>query len=175
MNFVADNQVSILRDTGCTAVVIRSSLITPEQYTGETKRMIKIDNTVLHVPVAICVINTPFLSGQIEALCVVNPVCDLIIGNVEGVHECIDTSPQFPVESTISEIAYVPIEKPDAQSTEESTIRVGDLIDCSEVSADNGRSAVGCVMATRVQTARTPKPLKGNRNNKCNQRLKSII
>ena len=54
-------------------------------------------------------------------------ICDLIIGNVKGVHEFIDTSPQLPVESTISEIACVPIEKPDAQSTEESTIRVGDL------------------------------------------------
>ena len=158
--FVGDNQVSILRDTGCTAVVVRSSLITPEQYTGETKRMVMIDNTVLHVPVALCVINTPFLSGQVEVLCVVNPVCDLIIGNVEGVHEFIDTSPQLPVESSTLKIAYVPVEKPDAQSIEESTTRAGDLMDSSQVSADNGRPAVGCVMATRAQTARTPKPLK---------------
>ena len=49
--------VNVLRDSGCTGVVIRN------------------------------VMDTPLFTGTVLALCLVDPICDLIIGNIDGVHE----------------------------------------------------------------------------------------
>ena len=37
-------------------------------------------------PVAWIQIDTPVFVGQVHALCLPNPICDLIIGNIAGVH-----------------------------------------------------------------------------------------
>ena len=57
------------------------------QLTGEQHLLYMIDNSVLHVPTAICHIRTPFFSGEVEVLCLQNPVCDLILGNIENIQE----------------------------------------------------------------------------------------
>jgi len=46
-----------------------------------------IDGTVRRTPVANVDIDTKFLKGKLEAVCMQNPVYDLIIGNTEGVQE----------------------------------------------------------------------------------------
>ena len=38
-------------------------------------------------PFVHCTVDTPIFSGEITAVCVPNPVSDLIIGNVPGVHK----------------------------------------------------------------------------------------
>ena len=66
--------------------------------------MLMIDSTVLYIPTAICNIDTPFLSGRIEALCVVNPVCDLIVGNVDGVHEPTNDNPDIHLANEVHSV-----------------------------------------------------------------------
>ena len=44
-----------------------------------------IDRSLLQVPTAMCVVRSPLFSGRVEVLCLEDPVCDLIIGNVAGV------------------------------------------------------------------------------------------
>ena len=43
-----------------------------------------VDKSLLQVPTAICMVNCPALSGRVEALCLDDPVCDVIIGNITG-------------------------------------------------------------------------------------------
>lgn len=79
--------VSVLRDSGCSTAVIRRSLISSSQLTGEYKTCVLIDGTVRRVPAAVVQVNTPYYIGQVTCLCMTNPVYDLILGNIEGVSD----------------------------------------------------------------------------------------
>ncbi|KAJ8038245.1 hypothetical protein HOLleu_15611 [Holothuria leucospilota] len=81
---VGDKKVSVLRDTGCTGVVVRKDLVKSNQFTGETVCCILIDGTVRWLPVAVIRIETKFIKGDVRALCMDNPIYDLIVGNVNN-------------------------------------------------------------------------------------------
>ena len=49
-------------------------------------RIILMDRAVIEVPVAKVRVDTPVFCGEVYALCVQNPVYELIIGNIPGVH-----------------------------------------------------------------------------------------
>jgi len=77
--------VSVLRDTGCSTVVVRRSLV--DQLTGCSETCVLIDGTVRRVPVAEVVLKTPYFTGTIRAVCMRNPLYDVIIGNVPGARD----------------------------------------------------------------------------------------
>ncbi|XP_077868511.1 uncharacterized protein LOC144359184 [Saccoglossus kowalevskii] len=58
--------------------------------TGEIKSCVLIDGTVKQFPVARIHIDTPFFVGFVSALCMDNPVYDLILGNIPGMREPMD-------------------------------------------------------------------------------------
>lgn len=76
--------VTVLRDTGCTTVIVRKCLVEPHQFTGVSKHFRMVDGSVREANVANIVVDTPFFSGEVDALCLDNPTCDVIIGNVTG-------------------------------------------------------------------------------------------
>lgn len=82
---VGGQAARILRDTGCTTVGVKSSLVKDEEYTGETARCISFGGNVEEFPVAEIEVNTPFFKGKVRACVVERPVCDLILGNLPGV------------------------------------------------------------------------------------------
>ena len=77
--------VSVLRDTGCSSVVVRRNLVSADQFTGKIQRCVLIDGTVREVPVAKIQVSTPYYTGNADALCMVDPIYDLILGNIHGV------------------------------------------------------------------------------------------
>jgi len=81
---VGEHPVTVLRDTGCSTVVVRRSLVTDQQLTGREEQCILIDGTVRRTPVAEIDVTTPFFTGRITAVCMRDPLYDLIVGNVEG-------------------------------------------------------------------------------------------
>ena len=82
--FVGENCVGILRDTGCSGVIVRRSLVEPSEFTGEKRTFMMVDRSLIQVPTAIYMVNCPVYSGRVEALCLDDPVCDVIIGNIPG-------------------------------------------------------------------------------------------
>ena len=54
------------------------------QYTVKYYYMLLIDKTVRQVSIAKVQMVTPYLKGEVEAQCLLDPIYDLIIGNVEG-------------------------------------------------------------------------------------------
>lgn len=107
---VNGHKVSVLRDTGCSGVVVRQSLVSGDQFTGETKKCILIDGTVRTVPVAYANIKTQYFSGVTKVLCMNNPIYDLILGNTDQV-QCKEarckpnhrvSEPARPVEPTMA-------------------------------------------------------------------------
>ena len=82
--YVNGEKVSVLRDTGCSTVVIRRDLVRDEQWTGKEEICLLIDGTVRRAPVASVEIDTPFFSGLVTAVCMDEPLYDVIIGNISN-------------------------------------------------------------------------------------------
>lgn len=85
--FVGSRKVSVLRDTGCSGVVVQSSLVGQNELTGEMKTCVLIDGTAKRVQVAKIFITTPYYKGEVEAMCMDMPVYGLIIGNIKGIRD----------------------------------------------------------------------------------------
>ena len=83
--YVFDELVAVLRDTGCSGVVVRADIVPDKHFTGQTKRCVLIDGTVRIVPVARITVKTPYFSGTVDALAMKKPIYDLILGNIPGV------------------------------------------------------------------------------------------
>jgi len=54
--------------------------------TGVEEQSVLIDGTVRQTPVAKIHVETPYFTGVTTAVCMKEPLYDLIIGNVKGVH-----------------------------------------------------------------------------------------
>ena len=65
---------SVLRDTGCSSVGIKSSFINPEDFTGETATCVMFDGTECTLPTAHAHIETPCFKGNVVALVLSSPV-----------------------------------------------------------------------------------------------------
>ena len=72
---VGEKSVDVLRDTGCSGIVVKRDLVSEDQFTGNYNVMLLINNMARKCP-------SPYLKGQVEAQCLPNAVYDLIIGNV---------------------------------------------------------------------------------------------
>ena len=76
--------VSVLRDTGCSSVIVRRDLVKDEQFTGKIQRCVLIDGTMRDVPVTKIQVSSPYYTGNTDALCKVDPIYDLILGTFKG-------------------------------------------------------------------------------------------
>ncbi|XP_071082592.1 uncharacterized protein [Haliotis cracherodii] len=79
--------VDVLRDSGCTGVIVRRSKVEDECLSSETQSCKLADSRVLILPVAWITVDTPFYTGKVRAACMDTPLCDLILGNIPGVRE----------------------------------------------------------------------------------------
>ena len=79
---VGEENVDILRDTGCSGIVVKKDLVAKDQFTGDFKVMLLIENTTRKVPIARIYVDTPYLKGHVEAQYLSDPIYDLFIGNV---------------------------------------------------------------------------------------------
>ena len=82
--WIGDQQVDVLRDTGCTGVIVRASLCKTEDFTRMVKACMMLNGMVTTAPVVKIEVKTPFYSGKLEALAMESPIVDLIIGNISG-------------------------------------------------------------------------------------------
>ena len=74
---VGDKTVNVLRDTGCEGVVVSHRLVEDSELTGKCCLIVRIDNAVLLAEKA--KIKKPYLSGDVEALCIPEAICDLVV------------------------------------------------------------------------------------------------
>jgi len=91
--------VRVLRDTGCSTVVVRRSLIPEENLTDQEERCILIDGTVRQTPIARIFIGTPYFTGTTTAVCMKNMLYDVIIGNIPGATDPTTSQPASAVQT----------------------------------------------------------------------------
>ncbi|XP_062603479.1 uncharacterized protein LOC134265246 [Saccostrea cucullata] len=98
--YVNNVPVTVLRDTGCSGIVIRRSKIQDEDLVqGKKQTCVLADGSKITVPIAEVSINTPFLKGQYEVWCMENPVYDLIVGNVPDAKPATQPDPDWQVNA----------------------------------------------------------------------------
>jgi len=79
---VNDTMTMVLRDTGSTTCIDKSSLVRPEQMIGSHELCMLIDGVVKRYPTAVVELKTPYYTGTV--LCMDSPVQGIIIGNIPG-------------------------------------------------------------------------------------------
>ena len=85
--FVREKPGEVLRDTGCSGVIVSKDLVPESAYTGRSQTMVMVDYSSRVVPEVKISIDTPYYKGEVLALCVEKPLVGLIIGNIPGVRE----------------------------------------------------------------------------------------
>jgi len=78
-------KIAVLRDTGCSTAAIREKLVDQTQLTGRETKCILIDGTERRFPLASVYIDTPYYTGQVEAMCMKDPIYDFVLGNIASV------------------------------------------------------------------------------------------
>ena len=84
---VGEKPVEVLRDTGCSGVIVSKDLVPESAYTGRSQTMVMVDYSSRVVPEVNVSIDTPYYKGEVLALCVENSLVGLIIGNIPGARE----------------------------------------------------------------------------------------
>ena len=85
--FVGEKPVEVLRDTGCSGVIVSKDLVPEGAYTGRSQTMVMVDYSSRVVPEVKVSIDTPYYKGEVLALCVEKPLVGLIIGYIPGARE----------------------------------------------------------------------------------------
>lgn len=85
--FINGQAVKVLRDSGCSTVVVKRDLVSEDQLTGAELRCVMIDGTVRRTPVAKVHIDTQYFTGEVEAVCMRNPLYEVILGNIPGIDD----------------------------------------------------------------------------------------
>ncbi|XP_072166477.1 uncharacterized protein [Diadema setosum] len=130
---VGGHVVSVLRDSGCSTAVVKSVFVrTPQIVAGQKKRVVLIDGTVREFPIARVWVDTPFYTGEVEALVMEDPMYELILGNIPGVRDQNNPDPQWSLDS------------------DEVVVKEEEMVESSE----------GGAVETRGQKAQIAKPLK---------------
>ena len=81
---VGENEVEVLRDTGCNSVIVRRKLVKKEDFTGSMGYVMAIDRILKEAPIAEIKVDTSYYTGVTQAICLRDPLFDLVIGNIPG-------------------------------------------------------------------------------------------
>ncbi|XP_076461701.1 uncharacterized protein LOC143294155 [Babylonia areolata] len=109
-----------LRDTGSHVCVVKKSLISDCHLTGRQLEVSMAEKDIKrHYPIAVVRIESPFFTGQVEAVVMETPVVDFIVGN----HARLEDRKVLPVYGTPKEISVVTRAQA-AEKKQPSTLRV---------------------------------------------------
>ena len=82
--YIGEQKVKVLRDTGCSGVIVKRKFVEESQYTGKKQFILRVDNTLIETPTVRVDIDSPYFTGVTEAQCLGDAIFDVIIGNVKG-------------------------------------------------------------------------------------------
>ena len=98
---VGKTPVDVLRDTGCSGVIVKKALVKEQQLTGAVRYIMMIDRRALKVPIVITDIDTPYFAGKTEAMCMSDSIFELIVGNIPGARAANDENKEWCVPAAV--------------------------------------------------------------------------
>ena len=108
---IGDTEVEVLRDTGCSGVVVKKDFVKEDQYTEKFAYMRLIDNSMRKVPIVKITVDTPYFTGETEAQCLPDAIYDLIIGNIPMARRPTDPDPDWHKACAVTTRAQAKKEK----------------------------------------------------------------
>ena len=76
--------VEVLRNSGCSKVIVKRELVDKADFIGIVNYMMTINRTLIRVPIARIEV---FYTGTVKAMCMKDLLFDLIIWKVTGAQE----------------------------------------------------------------------------------------
>ena len=80
--FVNQKAATVMRDTGCSGVVVKAGYVVSSKYTGHFKNYLLVDGTTRKVSTVIVHFDSPHSNGDVEAMVMPTPIFDVIIRNI---------------------------------------------------------------------------------------------
>ncbi|XP_055883514.1 uncharacterized protein LOC129925943 [Biomphalaria glabrata] len=111
--FLNGTPIKVLRDTGSSVVVVRSTLA--PKRTGRFRWIKTIDSTMLKVATAMVQIDSPYFTGEVEAHLLDHPLYDCVVGNIPGAADPFQPNPNW------GDSAKVTFEESEARSAKISS------------------------------------------------------
>ncbi len=111
-----------------------------------------IDGTVRRFPIAAIHVDTPYYTGDVEAMCMEWSIYDLIIGNIQDARSPQDPDPEWKDHCMATEVS----ERVPTEETEEMDAPETEVLDVTDVTSYEVSQAV----VTRSQTIKAAKPTK---------------
>ena len=90
---VGENEVEVLRDTGCNGVIVRRELVKKDDFAGSMDYVMAMDRTLKEAPIDEIKVDTPYYTRVTQAICLRDPLFDLVIGNIRGARNPDDPVP----------------------------------------------------------------------------------
>ena len=88
-----ENVVEVLRDTGYNGVIVRRGLMKEDDFIGSKGYVMAIDRTLKEAPIAEIEVDTSYYMRVTQAICLRDPLFDLVIGNIPGAWNPNDSVP----------------------------------------------------------------------------------
>lgn len=153
---MGEKMINVLRDTGCTGVIVKHSLVFPELLTGKVHTCVMVDRSTLQLPEAKVSLDTPYFKGDTIALCMENPLVDVIMGNIPGERDAQDP-----------DINWVPILAVQTRATKQSeqlksSLRTPSIIERDISSQQIKEAQVNDPSLARIRKAFEELEVKGN-------------
>ena len=70
-------------------------------FIGKVGYMMTVNQTLIRAPIARTEVDTPIYTETVEAMCMKDPLFDLIIGNVPGARKPNDPNPEWGIVAAI--------------------------------------------------------------------------
>ena len=100
------NDVTFLIDSGCSAVLVRTDLISPDVLTGDTRPVLFANGIPMNLPVVECIVDTPVYAGKVEALSLPSFIFDMLLPG-EICNKVSDIAESGPGKADVDEPAVI--------------------------------------------------------------------
>ena len=154
---LGQNIVNVLRDTGCTGVIVKQSLVPESSFTGKSHMCMMVDRSTLEVPEAKVYLSTSYFEGEVIALCMENPLVEVILGNIQGARDA-----HNPDSNWVPALAVQTRAQAKQREQSKSPHRTPNIVS-SDVTPDQIRaSQVSDPILARIRIACEEELIKGN-------------
>ena len=154
---VLEKNVSVLRDTGCSSIVVKRSLVNDCNLTGNEHMAVLIDGIVRRFPIATTHVDTPYYTGNVEAMSMEQPIYDLIIGNKQNARSPQDPATEWKEKQEEYSLGTEMSEEVPAEEKEDLDAPGGmEVLDVMDVTSYEVSPAI----VARAQTVKVVRPMK---------------
>jgi len=139
---------------------VRRSLVSETKLTGQEAKCVLIDGTVRRVPVAEIFLDLPYFTGITTAVCMEDPLYDVIVGNIPGATNPTPVQPASPVQtrSPVKETRAKSIQRPKKRISSPPILRLPDVSQPFILQTDASHLGVGAALL-QEDTAGEKRPI----------------